>query len=45
MHDEGSYTYADGSVYKGNWVDGMREGEGTESNNKGDCFTGTWSKD
>jgi len=27
-HGEGTYTYSDGSKYRGEWVDGMQHGVG-----------------
>ena len=47
-HGRGIYTWANGSVYKGQWVKGMKEGEGeiTYVTMRGDSVvTGFWKKD
>ena len=34
-------TYNDGTIYDGDWVNGTKEGHGTE-NSKSSVYTGTW---
>ena len=39
---QGSYTYADGSTYAGEWKDGKRNGQGTYTGADGTTYTGEW---
>jgi len=41
---KGTYTYADGSVYKGNFVDGKRSGKGVLTKGK-NFYKGEWLND
>ena len=38
----GTYTWANGDVYTGAWVDGARTGEGTFTWSDGDVYTGAF---
>ena len=31
MHGEGTFTYSNGDVYKGEWVNGLKHGQGSYS--------------
>ncbi len=41
----GTYSYRDGSVYSGQWRNGLRDGEGTLSSPNGDEYVGEWEDD
>ena len=38
----GTYTYPDGRVYEGNWLEGKQHGFGTFTNKAGVSRRGTW---
>lgn len=40
MHGEGVMTYADGSSYEGEFINGKMEGNGTKNFVNGDAYTG-----
>ena len=42
---QGEYTYADGSWYRGEWVQGARQGRGTCVYFNGSHYEGTWLQD
>lgn len=42
---EGSYTYADGSVYEGQWVDGKQHGQGQLTYQDGNIYFGQFHED
>lgn len=42
FHGQGSYTYTNGSVYEGQWVDGRKQGEGKQTQPDGSVYTGEW---
>lgn len=37
--------YANGDLYEGQWIDGMKEGYGAFTKENGDYFEGDWHKD
>ena len=39
---EGTYAYADGGKYIGQWKDGKRYGQGTFTTSKGNKYIGQW---
>ena len=41
----GEYHYSDGDVYKGQWKNGERNGQGTMIYNDGTKETGKWKDD
>ena len=44
MNGEGSYTYPNGDIYSGNYVNGTRSGQGRYLFKSSDsCLSGTWS--
>ncbi len=42
---KGKLTYANGSVYSGDFSSGLRQGVGTFRNSKGDTYEGQWKND
>jgi hypothetical protein len=42
---QGTYTWADGSIYTGAWKYGVREGQGTYKGADGTIYEGLWSND
>ncbi len=40
----GSYTYANGDVYKGDWMDNLRHGSGWYTYKEG-YYSGEWDRD
>ena len=44
-HGRGMCTWADGSVYTGDWKDNMRDGNGKFVSVEGYVYTGEWAKD
>jgi len=42
MHGSGTFRYADGSVYEGEWKDGKRHGTGTCQYVDGNVYEGEW---
>ncbi len=45
MHGNGKYTYANGDIYIGQWVDDKRQGFGTLNHANGDCYEGDFFED
>jgi len=45
FHGHGSYEYADGSKFIGEFVDGKREGKGVETYPNGDHYEGSFKND
>ena len=41
----GVFSYKDGSVYKGQWKDGKREGKGKMTDDNGTIYEGEWKND
>ena len=41
-HGQGTYTFADGATYTGEWKDGDPHGQGTATRPDGDTYTGEW---
>ena len=39
---QGTYTYADGATYSGEFKDGKFNGQGTYTYANGDTYTGEW---
>ena len=44
MDGEGKYSYADGNVYEGGYVDDKKHGEGKVTFADGDAFRNVWSE-
>lgn len=44
MHGRGTYLFADGGTYEGEFEFGKAEGNGIASYPSGQSYTGTWSK-
>jgi len=44
-HGKGTYYYADGSVYEGDWVNNEMHGKGTITDEKGNRYTGYFAND
>lgn len=42
FHGHGVYTYTNGSVYEGQWVDGRKQGQGKQMQPDGSIYTGEW---
>lgn len=42
FHGHGVYTYTNGSVYEGQWVDGRKQGQGKQMQPDGSVYTGEW---
>lgn len=42
---QGSYTYRDGSMYEGDWKNGMRNGRGSYTCPSGSMYAGQWKND
>jgi hypothetical protein len=45
MHGKGKYTYADGSVYEGEWRNNMKNGKGKYISVSGSVYEGEWKDD
>ena len=45
MHGQGTYTWADGDVYKGEFKDEKKHGQGTFTWASGEVFSGTFKDD
>ena len=45
MHGNGTYTWADGAVYDGEWKDNKRNGKGTNTWPDGDVHEGEYKDD
>jgi len=43
FHGKGIYTYSNGNVYDGDWIDGRKSGQGSQTWENGDKYTGGWS--
>ena len=41
----GTYTYANGDTYVGEWKKGLRHGKGTFTHTNGKIVEGIWKKD
>eukprot|EP00752_Nemacystus_decipiens_P008471 g7569.t1 len=41
----GVFTYPDGKTYSGQWLNGLRHGEGTRNYPDGSTYTGSWAYD
>lgn len=41
-HGEGTYVFADGTIYKGEWVNGRIKGKGVCIWNDGRRYEGEW---
>ena len=39
---KGTYKWADGTVYEGDWLDGEKHGKGTFKDANGDVYEGDW---
>ena len=44
-HGIGKYTWADGSLYEGEWEDGLRHGQGIMTETDGRSYSGQWQRD
>jgi hypothetical protein len=44
-HGRGIWRDVDGSVYDGEWIDGLKEGRGTFRWSDGSSYSGTWLAD
>lgn len=42
FHGHGVYTYTNGSIYEGQWVDGRKQGQGKQMQPDGSVYTGEW---
>ncbi len=42
FHGQGVYTYTNGSVYEGQWVDGRKQGQGKQTQPDGSVYVGEW---
>lgn len=42
FHGKGVYTYTNGSVYDGQWVDGRKQGRGKQTQPDGGVYVGEW---
>lgn len=42
FHGHGVYSYTNGSVYEGQWVDGRKQGQGKQMQPDGSVYTGDW---
>lgn len=42
FHGQGVYTYTNGSIYEGQWVDGRKQGQGKQMHPDGSVYTGDW---
>ena len=42
MHGIGEFTWADGTIYDGDWVDGKRHGHGQFNWVDGTIYIGEW---
>lgn len=42
FHGSGVYTYTNGSVYDGQWVDGRKQGQGKQTQPDGSLYAGEW---
>ena len=42
MHGDGSFLWAAGDVYRGNWEGGLMSGHGTKTLANGDSYSGAW---
>lgn len=42
FHGKGMYTYTNGSVYEGQWVDGRKQGQGRQTQPDGSVYVGEW---
>lgn len=42
FHGHGVYTYTNGVVFDGQWVDGRKQGEGKQTQGDGSVYTGQW---
>ena len=40
---EGTYTFANGDIYQGNWIDDKMSGQGTYTFANGDTYVGEFS--
>ena len=38
-------TFSNGDCYKGDWIDGEKEGRGVYEFSSGDIYEGSWAKD
>ena len=43
MHGIGEFTWADGSIYDGHWVDGNKHGHGQYNEIDGSIYIGEWN--
>lgn len=39
---QGDFTFVDGSIYSGNWIDGKLNGYGTSTSKNGSVYVGEW---
>lgn len=44
-HGSGTYTWPNGAVYRGDWLNGCMHGVGTFTTVDGSCYTGSWAED
>lgn len=44
-HGSGTYTWPNGAVYTGDWLNGCMHGVGTFNTVDGSCYTGSWAED
>ena len=45
MHGKGTYTFASGASYEGEWADSKKHGKGTYTYADGNSYEGEWAED